>query len=93
MIEFAALRQWEVTLSLAAASEYTVHNERHGENKGGERQDEAVERGHFEKLDASTCQTASLDLPLSLSLYNPFSDPPMLSPIIWGRPQPVITGP
>lgn len=29
----------------------------------------------------------------SLSFSNPLSDPPALGPIIWGRPQPVITGP
>lgn len=41
-----------------------LHNtERHGKAwRRREWQDEAVERGHFEKLDASTCQTASLVL-------------------------------
>lgn len=70
VIEFTAPRQWEVTLCLPAASGCAADTERHGENKGGEGSSRMRrQRGHFENLDASTWQTASLDLFLTLILF------------------------
>lgn len=79
-------------LSLAAAPGYTVHTERHWGNKGRDERGSVKQHGEV-TLRSWMKAHAKQPLWISFSFSNPLSDPPMFGPIIWGRPQPTITGP